>query len=449
MHDLVREARKFATEVHRRIDQRRKYNKQPYEVHLKAVAQIVASVSDDPEMLAAAWLHDTVEDTPATIEEIEATFGSGVALLVSELTDVSRPSDGNRTARKTIDRAHLANASARAKTIKLADLIDNCQDICREDLRFARVFCDEMEALLAVLEEGDERLQKRAEKVLVKCRSKMGQTSGVRDHPDELSPFERYSISEHQRALRTFARTFTAADIAEPLRSFDAVRTASEVKEIMQTNGLTIAGVRYHGKVSGYISQNKLGAGPCGDHAKKLRHTQVLNVGASLTEVVNVLNLHNCCFITALGEIVGIIGRGDMHKPVVRMWLFGIIAFMEIRYTDHIRSIWSDNAWSERLTQPRLERATALQRERLRRNQACELIDCLQLGDKLRILISDKEQLKLFGFNSARAAKRVINDLESLRNNLAHGQDFISNDWPQVIRIAQRMETMLREAEQM
>jgi hypothetical protein len=56
-----------------------------------------------------------------------------------------------------------------------------------------------------------------------------------------------------------------------------------------------------------------------------------------------------------------------------------------------------------------------------------------------------KKQLERFGFKSAGAAKRVIKDLESLRNNLAHGQDFISNDWPQVIRIAKRMEIMMRE----
>ena len=97
------------------------------------------------------------------------------------------------------------------------------------------------------------------------------------------------------------------------------------------------------------------------------------------------------------------------------------------------------------LSQKRLSGAKALQKERLRRNQSCELIDCLQFGDKLRILISDKKQLERFGFKSAGAAKRVIKDLESLRNNLAHGQDFISNDWPQVIRIAKRMEIMMRE----
>ncbi|WP_419659681.1 metal dependent phosphohydrolase [Desulfosarcina variabilis str. Montpellier] len=234
MHKLVSEARKYATEVHRRIDQRRKYTNQPYEVHLKTVAQIVTTVSDDPEMIAAAWLHDTVEDTPATIEEIEAVFGTNVALLVRELTDVSRPGDGNRSVRKAIDRTHIANASARAQTIKLADLIDNCQDICREDPKFAIVFCSEMEALLAVLNKGDERLHRRAEKVLLQCRSRLDNESDFVPQPDELSPFERHSISEHQRALRTFARTFTAADIAEPLRSFDAVNPVQEGAELKE-----------------------------------------------------------------------------------------------------------------------------------------------------------------------------------------------------------------------
>ena len=56
-------------------------------------------------MRAAAWLHDVVEDTPATFEELEREFGPEVTRLVRELTEVSRsPSDGNRAARKAIDR---------------------------------------------------------------------------------------------------------------------------------------------------------------------------------------------------------------------------------------------------------------------------------------------------------------------------------------------------------
>ena len=70
MSELVERASDYATRAHQRIDQRRKYSKQPYHVHLQAVARLVASVSDDEEAIAAAWLHDTVEDTPATLEEM-------------------------------------------------------------------------------------------------------------------------------------------------------------------------------------------------------------------------------------------------------------------------------------------------------------------------------------------------------------------------------------------
>lgn len=166
---LVKRAYLFATQTHRRIDQRRKYSKQRHEIHLKAVADIVASITNDEEMIAAAWLHDSVEDTPATLEDIEREFGDSVAELVGDLTDVSRPSDGNRAIRKAIDRAHTAKASLRAKTIKLADLIDNCRDICAHDERFALVFLTEMRALLEVLGEGDERLLKRARETAEKC----------------------------------------------------------------------------------------------------------------------------------------------------------------------------------------------------------------------------------------------------------------------------------------
>ena len=77
--DLVEKAKQFATTAHKRINHQRKYSSQPYTAHLSAVAKTVASVTDDEEMIAAAWLHDVVEDTPATIYEIEKDFGAAVA----------------------------------------------------------------------------------------------------------------------------------------------------------------------------------------------------------------------------------------------------------------------------------------------------------------------------------------------------------------------------------
>ena len=158
--ELVKRALAFATLAHG--DQKRKYTGVPYIVHPIEVMEIVKTVPHDDEMLAAALLHDVVEDTDVTIEEILAAFGDDVASLVADLTDVSKPEDGNRKLRKGLDRDHSAESSARAQTVKLADLISNSADILENDPSFAKVFLAEKELLLEVLVKGNVDLHARA-----------------------------------------------------------------------------------------------------------------------------------------------------------------------------------------------------------------------------------------------------------------------------------------------
>ena len=114
-------------------------------------------------MICAALLHDVIEDTPRTFEDIrDAGFGRPIAILVRELSDVSKPEDGNRATRKKIDRDYLAGVSANAQTIKLADLIHNTESICKYDPGFAQVYMKEKEELLQVLTRGDESLMLKA-----------------------------------------------------------------------------------------------------------------------------------------------------------------------------------------------------------------------------------------------------------------------------------------------
>lgn len=163
-NDLIKRALAFATKAHG--DQKRKYHGEPYIVHPIEVMEIVKSVDHDDAMLAAALLHDVVEDTRVTIEELRKEFGDDVAALVDDLTDVSKPEDGNRNARKTLDREHSAKSSARAQTIKLADLISNSADILVNDPKFAKTYLAEKALLLKVLTEGDAELHARAESFL-------------------------------------------------------------------------------------------------------------------------------------------------------------------------------------------------------------------------------------------------------------------------------------------
>ena len=148
------------------MGQDRKYTKVPYICHPLAVMEIVRTVTDDEDMLVAAVLHDVVEDTPVEISTIKMLYGDRAAELVGWLTDASVPGDGNRKARKYIDRAHTANAPPDAKTIKLADLIHNTESITQHDADFSRVYMKEMELLLDVLTEGNLVLWNRAHRAL-------------------------------------------------------------------------------------------------------------------------------------------------------------------------------------------------------------------------------------------------------------------------------------------
>jgi (p)ppGpp synthase/HD superfamily hydrolase len=152
----------FATAAHAAVGQLRKYTFEPYIVHPAEVAGIVAEAGGTPEMIAAAWLHDTVEDTGVTSELIRAEFGDEVATLVGWLTDVSRPDHGNRAARKAVDRAHTAAAPAEAQTIKLADLICNTKSIVAHDPKFAVTYLAEKRELLEVMTKGNPSLRERA-----------------------------------------------------------------------------------------------------------------------------------------------------------------------------------------------------------------------------------------------------------------------------------------------
>lgn len=149
--DLKQAARRFAADAHSSIGQLRKYTGEPYIVHPAAVASLVEGAGGDDAMVAAAWLHDVVEDTPVTLTEIHEKFGPDVGTLVGWLTDVSKPEDGNRAARKKIDLMHISQAPARAQAIKLADLIDNSRSIIQHDPDFSVVYLGEKEKMLAVI----------------------------------------------------------------------------------------------------------------------------------------------------------------------------------------------------------------------------------------------------------------------------------------------------------
>jgi len=120
-------AARFAAEKH--AQQKRKgQNAEPYFNHLLEVAELIAASSPDldVELVMAAFLHDTVEDTGVTLQELEQRFGKDVASLVAEVTDdKSLPKE----VRKQLQVEHTPERSPRAQTLKLADKISNLRAV--------------------------------------------------------------------------------------------------------------------------------------------------------------------------------------------------------------------------------------------------------------------------------------------------------------------------------
>ena len=175
-YTIVDLADAFANAAHASIQQTRKYSGEPYINHPRQVRQILLDHSTGPvsmEMEAAALTHDVVEDTGVTIELIQEVFGERVARLVSDLTDVSRPENGNRKARKELDLRHTAAADPDSMSVKLADLVANARDITTQDPDFARVWLREKAALLEVLGDGDPGLLALAYQTLNQCRAQL------------------------------------------------------------------------------------------------------------------------------------------------------------------------------------------------------------------------------------------------------------------------------------
>jgi len=124
---LLLKALTFAARKHR--DQRRKdAQASPYINHPIALADVLVNEAGvaDVEVLCAALLHDTIEDTETTPEELECEFGRDIADIVVELTDNKML---KKRTRKRMQIAHAASASRQAKLVKLADKVCNLRDI--------------------------------------------------------------------------------------------------------------------------------------------------------------------------------------------------------------------------------------------------------------------------------------------------------------------------------
>lgn len=161
---LLNEALVFATKAH--DGQYREGTQVPYIIHpvrmMLYMQNILADwphfISPDEavELVVTAVLHDTVEDTPTTIQDIEDGFGVVVATFVEWLTkpEYNDPKP-NRAWRKKYEREALAKAPLEVRVIKIVDRLDNISDLDTLDVGFQKLYLRESIELMEALDKGD------------------------------------------------------------------------------------------------------------------------------------------------------------------------------------------------------------------------------------------------------------------------------------------------------
>lgn len=168
---LIVQAIYFAADKHRGQSRKDAVNT-PYINHPIALAKLLVEVGNisDTNVLAAALLHDTVEDTDATIDDIEELFGRKIRDIVSEVTDDKSRSSPERKRLQIETAAHISHE---AKLVKLADKINNLQDLLdrppvkwnlqrkREYFDWAKSVIDQLRGTNAQLEELFDEIYRR------------------------------------------------------------------------------------------------------------------------------------------------------------------------------------------------------------------------------------------------------------------------------------------------
>lgn len=168
MKNIIKEAEKFARDKH---EGQKRFNGNPYADHLMSAAKIVKEYKlshKGEELVAAAWLHDTLEDTNTGINELREKFGNLITSLVIELTtDEKKKKIMGKAAYLADKLSDKSKMSSWALVIKLADRLDNLRDRDHAKKSFIKKFALETKVIISSLEK--KRKLNETQKKLIKA----------------------------------------------------------------------------------------------------------------------------------------------------------------------------------------------------------------------------------------------------------------------------------------
>jgi predicted transcriptional regulator len=237
--------------------------------------------------------------------------------------------------------------------------------------------------------------------------------------------------------------------IYEPILSCKMTDESTHVKETLDQREFDIVGViNENAQIIGFAKREELTEGPIENFTKKIEIQNVISDSTPISRLLNILLKEPFAFVLVEENINGIITRADINKPIVRIYLFGIISLFEMHINFWIKDFYDNESWKEILKKERLTEAKDIYELRKGKNEDLSLLECIQLCDKKVILKSTIDFQKKFDF-SKNQIERLLKNVEKIRNELVHSQNsIISNlEWTDFVKTISNTENFLSISE--
>ena len=255
--------------------------------------------------------------------------------------------------------------------------------------------------------------------------------------------------TSYQDLNNIFNHNIRAKDLAEFLVSFDYDQPAKSVKEVMKGKGFSVVGVRKYGDVIGFVNVDELNNnGFIADYMEEINYENVISENEGIMETLNKLKKNEYYFVKILNHFGGIITRSDIKKITFRLWVYGTISIFEILLLDILRlQNHDENTITELLSENRINAGKRIFELRKNKDEFIDFLECLQLVDKLTIcLLRNKSILANLNL-SGREAQSLIHDIEYLRNQISHGNDYEKLDFDEFYKILKFIHNFIEKFE--
>lgn len=258
----------------------------------------------------------------------------------------------------------------------------------------------------------------------------------------------RRLVSAYKELRVLYEERISVRSVFERLETCNKGDSALEARGRMEKRGFDVFGLEADGKVYGYVEKRSLTQGRCGEYERQFLAGDIVAESTPLAHLLPILRNTERLFVLEGNIVCGIVTRADLQKIPVRMMLFGLISLLEMHLLRLIREYLNED-WKTLISATRVKKAEELYRERNARDEAIDLLDCLQFCDKRDLVVKNGELRMILGLGEKKEAEQILKKAEKLRDNLAHAQDLVAgSSWPDIIDVHQELLRCLENCEQ-